>query len=88
MSDADHRKLATLLNDCKAAVVLSGYDSPLYSKLYQGWNKATKEIANHAAGGRAKAREKECIWIKPPKRSRTKLPGDSIEVLPFRLVAT
>lgn len=65
MQDEDHRRLAALLVKCKSAVVLSGYDSPLYDELYSGWQKVTKSIANHAAGGNQKARETECLWIKP-----------------------
>ncbi len=63
MSDEDHRRLASLLRECKAKVVLSGYQSPLYEELYSGWKMATFEIANHAAGGRQKGRETECIWM-------------------------
>ena len=39
-SDEQHRTLAAALADCKAAVVLSGYDSPLYDDLYDGWHRA------------------------------------------------
>jgi DNA adenine methylase len=63
MSDDDHRKLAALLGGCKAKVVLSGYPSDLYNELYQGWRVVTFDIANHAAGGREKARETECLWM-------------------------
>lgn len=38
-TDADHRELAAALTDCRAAVVLSGYDSPLYAELYAGWHR-------------------------------------------------
>jgi DNA adenine methylase len=78
MSDDDHRKLASLLAKCKAAVVLSGYESPLYDGLYQGWRKVTRSIANHAAGGSQKARETECLWIKdarPNKKTASKSNG-------------
>jgi len=64
MTDKEHRQLAELLSRCKAAVVLSGYDSPLYREMYAGWHKVTTDIANHAAGGRTKSREVECLWIK------------------------
>jgi DNA adenine methylase len=33
-----HRELAAALSGCAAAVVLSGYDSPLYADLYPGWH--------------------------------------------------
>lgn len=67
MSDDDHQRLASVLTKCKGAVVLSGYESPLYNKLYSAWQKVTKTIANHAAGGNRKARETECLWIKPAR---------------------
>lgn len=63
MSDHDHRRLAELLRSCKSRVVLSGYPSDLYGKLYSDWNKVDFDIANHAAGGRKKARETECVWM-------------------------
>lgn len=36
--EAEHRELATALTACVAPVVLSGYDSPLYTELYAGWS--------------------------------------------------
>jgi DNA adenine methylase len=63
MSDDDHRKLAALLRSCDARVVLSGYPSPLYDELYEGWRTVDFEIANHAAGGTSKARETERLWL-------------------------
>jgi DNA adenine methylase len=38
-TELEHRELAAALADCKAAVVLSGYDSPLYLELYDGWHR-------------------------------------------------
>lgn len=38
-TDLEHRELAAALTNCKAAVVLSGYHSPLYDELYQGWHR-------------------------------------------------
>ena len=63
MSEDDHRELATVLKACKGKVVLSGYPSDLYSELYEGWRKVTFDIANHAAGGREKARKEETLWM-------------------------
>lgn len=63
MTDTDHRKLAKLLVKCKAKVVLSGYPSRLYEELYWEWRRVEFDIANHAAGGRTKARERECLWM-------------------------
>lgn len=36
---AEHRELAEALHGCAAAVVLSGYASPLYQDLYDGWHR-------------------------------------------------
>jgi DNA adenine methylase len=63
MSDREHRELANLLAKCKAKVVLSGYPSSLYDELYCSWRLVNFDIANHAAGGREKARELECLWM-------------------------
>lgn len=64
MSEADHRELADVLNDCVGTVILSGYPSPLYKELFGHWRRAEFDIANHAAGGRQKARKTEVLWIK------------------------
>jgi DNA adenine methylase len=63
LSDEDHVRLAELLNRCKSKVVVSGYPSDLYDGLYAGWRRVEFEIANHAAGGRQKGRETECLWL-------------------------
>ena len=43
LDDDAHRTFADALNECKASVVLSGYDSPLYAELFDGWHR--KDIA-------------------------------------------
>jgi DNA adenine methylase len=63
MTDDEHRQLAALLRRCQAAVVVSGYPSGLYDELYHGWRRVTRDVANHAAGGRAKRRRTECLWM-------------------------
>ena len=63
MSEQDHRELAATLKACRAKVVLSGYPSPLYDELYANWRRVTFDIANHAAGGRTKARKQETLWL-------------------------
>jgi len=63
MSDGEHRELARLLKACKSKVVLSGYPSGLYAELYSGWRTVSVNIANHAAGGKEKGRETECLWL-------------------------
>lgn len=63
MCDDEHRDLAKLLKQCQAKIVLSGYPSRLYDRLYSGWRRINFDIANHAAGGKTKARETECLWM-------------------------
>lgn len=63
MSEQDHRELATCLNGCKANVILSGYPSQLYGELYRGWRILSRDIPNHAAGGRSKRRQQEMLWL-------------------------
>lgn len=58
--ETDHRDLATALHGCAAAVILSGYDSPLYGDLYAGWSRyeLTTSTGN-AAGERTRT---EVVW--------------------------
>ncbi len=63
MDDHEHIKLALALNELKGMVVVSGYDSPLYRKLYAGWKRVEKPT--FADGGRPR---KECLWIKKKPR--------------------
>ncbi|MDZ4689322.1 MAG: DNA adenine methylase [Planctomycetaceae bacterium] len=84
MTDAEHRQLAELLTSCKSAIVLSGYDSPMYHELYRKWQKVTRDIANHAAGGGSKSRETECLWIKPAKTNGKARPASRAATIPMR----
>lgn len=63
MTEDEHRELADCLHSCKGRVVLSGYPSPLYEELYSDWWQLEIDIANHAAGGKKKSREVECVWF-------------------------
>lgn len=64
-AEADHRELAAALHEAQAAVVLSGYDSPLYSELYDGWYRA--EIAASARNASADGRDRtEVLWSNRP----------------------
>jgi DNA adenine methylase len=42
MSDEDHITLAENLHNTKGSVIISGYDSDLYNKLYHGWKRCQK----------------------------------------------
>lgn len=75
MDEADHRELASVLLACQGRVVLSGYPSMLYTKLYASWQTVEIDIANHAAGGRSKARKQEVLWLKSNADGQDESPG-------------
>lgn len=60
MSDLNHEELAETLKGLKGMVVLSGYDNPLYDRLYAGWIKTTTRAL--ADGGRERV---EVLWFSP-----------------------
>lgn len=63
-TEAEHRELAAALADCRAAVVLSGYDSPLYDELYEGWHRhAQGSMTGNGNGDKART---EVLWSNRP----------------------
>ena len=60
-TDEQHRQLSDVLHTVKGKVVLSGYTSPLYDKLYGDWQmverKACKDNGTKTAV--------ECLWLSP-----------------------
>lgn len=64
-SEADHRELAGALLDARAAVVVSGYPSPLYDDLYADWHRADLSAysGNAAAGAQLRT---EVLWSNRP----------------------
>lgn len=63
-TEAEHRELAAALLDARAAVVLSGYDSPLYTELYDGWH-VTRIDTTTGQGGTRQERT-EVLWSNRP----------------------
>jgi DNA adenine methylase len=59
MKDDDHRKLAEFLNGLQGAVIVSGYDSPLYAELFSGWRHESRTA--FADGGRKRT---EHLWLR------------------------
>jgi len=59
--EADHRKLALALSECRAAVVLSGYDSDLYDELYGGWTAI--RIPTTTGQGGTREERTEVLWF-------------------------
>lgn len=62
MTEEDHVKLGEMLKSVKGKVLLSGYYSNLYAKMFKGWELSTREIANHASQAKEKQRRIECLW--------------------------
>ena len=63
MTDEDHRQLLELIQNVEGKVMLSGYHSPLYDKMLADWNLKEFDKANNSAGGKAKRRMVECLWM-------------------------
>lgn len=59
----EHSELAEALRKCAAAVVLSGYHSPLYDDLYGGWHVTEMSaFTGQANGGRDAGARVEVLW--------------------------
>lgn len=56
----EHQELAAALSDCKACVVLSGYPSPLYGELYDGWHRY--ERVTSTGNGKGDQARTEVLW--------------------------
>lgn len=68
-TEAEHRELAAALWDCSAAVVLSGYPSPLYDELYEGWHR--EQLGASTGNGRSGEQDRvEVLWSNRPLGSQ------------------
>jgi DNA adenine methylase len=63
LDDDAHRTFADLLNGCKASVVLSGYDSPLYAELFDGWHSTRLKAPTTLSGDTDRV---EVLWSNVP----------------------
>lgn len=83
LKNSDHAELIETLMRYDGAVVLSGYDSPVYAPLAAaGWDLLTVEVCCSAAGRtrtsgllgegnvKAKQRRTECLWRNPEAMRR------------------
>lgn len=64
LTDEQHCELAAALKAARAAVVLSGYASPLYEDLYRGWHRA--EIPTFNGNGTGDRTRIEVLWSNRP----------------------
>ena len=62
MTTDQHIELARILNSFAGKVVISGYPSPLYNRLYKNWTAASKKIANHSSQQKTKKMKTEILW--------------------------
>lgn len=72
MTDEEHEELASLLHSIKGKALISGYDCPLYSRLYANWDRVefnTVAWARRKEGGEKRTGRTEVIWanFKLPK---------------------
>lgn len=69
-ADGNHREVAAVLAVCNSAVVVSGYHSPLYDEMYDGWHRA--EISAWTGNGISDGATKvdgnrvEVLWSNRP----------------------
>lgn len=74
--EADHRALAEALRAARAAVVLSGYPSPLYDlELYTGWDRHT--MTSGTGQGDGWGNRTEVLWSNRPLGQQLRLFGES-----------
>ncbi|GIH26025.1 DNA methyltransferase [Acrocarpospora phusangensis] len=70
-SEAAHRELATALDACRSAVVLSGYHSDLYDELFEGWHRT--ELDAHTGQSNGYQKRTEVLWSNRPFPQREAL---------------
>jgi DNA adenine methylase len=69
MSDSDHRKLLEACKELKGMVVVSGYESELYSELLGGWRRAFIKAQTDSNKPR-----KEVLWMNfEPKNGQMRM---------------
>lgn len=62
-ADDAHQGLADALNACESTVVLSGYDSPLYVDLFDGWHRTEVKGPTTLSGDTDRV---EVLWSNRP----------------------
>lgn len=58
MSDTDHQELLATLGELQGAVIISGYQTPIYDAALAGWHRRETEAVDDSAG-----RRREVIWM-------------------------
>ncbi len=81
-----HERLAEALHATRCSVVLSGYPSALYDRLYAGWSRV--QCSSQTVRGGVVKESTEVLWIKKSRhrsanqRAQLTLFADSVETVP------
>ena len=59
-ADDQHEAFAQACHDAKASVVISGYDSPLYDRLFDGWHRVELKAPTTLSGDTDRV---EVLWV-------------------------
>ncbi|MFI5404996.1 MAG: DNA adenine methylase [Nitrososphaerales archaeon] len=62
MTESDHIDFLELCLASPAKILISGYDSELYSSYLKDWGKTTKQIVNHSGQNKVKNPRIEVLW--------------------------
>lgn len=83
-SPAWHRLAAMMLRSAKGPVLVSGYRSPLYERLYEnyGWVRVERK---QSTNGKTKATE--CLWLSPTTINRLERDGQAEQDRLYPLLA-
>jgi DNA adenine methylase len=73
MTVEDHIAMLNMIKNSRGKVVLSGYQSTLYTRMLnkENWRCKKKNIANNSSQTKTKARRTECLWLNYPAKSAT-----------------
>jgi DNA adenine methylase len=63
-TEPEHEALAGVLRACRARVILSGYHSPLYDRLYEGWH--VRQVRTQTGNGGTDRARLEVLWSNRP----------------------
>ena len=63
MTDEQHVQLLQTLLSCEGAVVISGYQSDLYTDMLSGWRLHSRRVG--ISGNSGGSTRTECLWVSP-----------------------
>lgn len=77
MDDDDHGFMASILKNCSAMIMLSGYESKLYEELFPNWPWFKKSSRINGPGER-----EEILWLNPHAANRLAETPSQLALLP------